>query len=71
MLQELTTATGAQLWAIGSMLFFILVFALMVLSILGKNRQELERCSQMPLDDEPPRSGDDAELPVLPGRQGE
>ena len=71
MLQELTTATGAQLWAIGSMLFFIVVFALVVGLILGKRNEELERCSRLPLDDAPPRPDEDAELSALPGRQGQ
>ncbi len=58
MIRELTTATDAQLWAIGSMLFFILAFTLVVLLIVSKRRPEIERCARLPLDDHPPSSGD-------------
>ena len=71
MLQELTSATGAQIWAIGSMLFFILVFALILLLVLRKNHQEMEHCSRLPLDDQPPMPREDAGRSALPGKQGQ
>jgi len=70
MFQQLTSATSAQAWAIGSMLFFMAVFALVVLRLVGSRREEMEHCARIPLDDEPPATGDDAGQPALPSSEG-
>lgn len=66
MLQELTSETAAQFWAISSMIFFMAVFAVAVFMLMGKRSDELEHCSRLPLDDEPPMPREDADA----SRQG-
>lgn len=70
MLQELTTATAAQAWAIGSLLFFLVVFALILLLTVGKSPEELMHCSRLPLNDDPPEPDGEAELSALPNGRG-
>ncbi len=57
MLHELSVASGAQGWAIGSMLFFIAAFSVIVVRALRRKREDLARLARLPLDDEPPAPG--------------
>ncbi len=54
MFQDLAAATGASFWAIASMLFFVVVFAAVALSVLGGKRETYEHLARLPLDDDAP-----------------
>ena len=59
MLQELTTQTGAGLWAIASLLFFIAVYAFVAVRLFRTKPEELEAQARLVLDDgsEPRQAG--------------
>ena len=59
MLQHLTSETGASAWAIASMLFFIAVFAVVMVRLWFATPAELEARAHMALDDDPPQNPDD------------
>ncbi|MGE0866869.1 MAG: hypothetical protein AB7P34_23435 [Vicinamibacterales bacterium] len=52
MLQELTAGTGAANWAIGSLLFFIAVYAVVVVRLVRARPEDLAARARMALDDE-------------------
>jgi len=52
MLQELTAGTGATNWAIGSLLFFIAVYALVMVRLYRARPEDLAAHARMALDDE-------------------
>ncbi|MBW2528381.1 MAG: hypothetical protein JRI23_29670 [Deltaproteobacteria bacterium] len=52
MIQQLATETGAHGWAIASMLFFIGVFALVVLRIWRTPKSEHQHNARLPLEDD-------------------
>jgi len=51
MLQELTASTGASLWAIASMLFFIAVYLVVTVRVVRAGNDELDARARMALDD--------------------
>ncbi|RLB45167.1 MAG: hypothetical protein DRI90_28745 [Deltaproteobacteria bacterium] len=51
MFQELAQQTSAQTWVIGSMLFFIGVFALVAIKVFRTPAAEHQARAQLPLDD--------------------
>ena len=51
MLQELAARSAASAWAIGSMLFFLAVFVALVVWVVLKRPEEMERHARLPLDD--------------------
>ncbi len=57
MLQELATQTGVAAWAIGSMLFFLAAWVAVVVWVVRKRPEELERQARLPLDDDGDREG--------------
>lgn len=71
MLQQITANTAAQFWAISSMFFFMAVFVVVVFLVLGKSREELDHCSSLPLDDDPPVPRDDADSSAHTSKQGQ
>jgi hypothetical protein len=52
MLQELTAETGAGLWATGSLLFFIAVYAFVTIRLMRTSTSELEQHARLALEDE-------------------
>ncbi|MNC92424.1 hypothetical protein D3C83_88500 [compost metagenome] len=52
MLQELTTQTGAGFWATASLLFFIAVYAVVVIRLVRARPEDLAARARMALDDE-------------------
>ncbi len=70
MLQELTAATGAQIWAIASMLFFLLAFLVAAAVAWRSSPAVLEACARLPLasDDETVDSTDSTPRAVGPNR---
>ena len=52
MIQQLAHDTGAHVWAIASMLFFIGVFTLVVVRVWRTPRAEHQHHARLPLDDE-------------------
>ncbi len=57
MLRELTANTGAELFAIGSTLFFIIVFAVVALRVLTRRSGSYDAAARLPLEDAPPARG--------------
>ncbi|MFA6109823.1 MAG: hypothetical protein WDA75_13740 [Candidatus Latescibacterota bacterium] len=58
MLQELAARTGAQAWAIASMLFFLLAFLTVAALAWHTEPTWAERCARLPLtSDDPPEGG--------------
>lgn len=53
MIQQLATDTGAHAWAIASMLFFIAVFALVVVRVVRTPKSEHQQNARLPLEDDP------------------
>ena len=51
MIQQLATETGAQAWAIASMIFFIAVFAVVILRVFNTPKAEHLNNARLPLDD--------------------
>jgi cbb3-type cytochrome oxidase subunit 3 len=51
-LQELAAQTGAAAWAIGSMLFFVAAWVAVVVWVMRKRPEDLERQARLPLDDD-------------------
>ena len=51
MFQELAQQTSAQTWVIGSMLFFMGVFALVAIKVFRTPAAEHQAHAQLPLDD--------------------
>lgn len=49
MLQDLAAQTGAQLWAIASMLFFLLAFLVVSLLVWRTEPEVANRCARLPL----------------------
>ena len=66
MLQELAEQTGAQSWAIASMLFFLAIWLFIAVRVYRAGTQEMDACARIALDDDdwqptvPPQSGDSA-----------
>jgi hypothetical protein len=52
MLQELTAGSGASMWAVGSMLFFIAVYVVVTVRAFRSSTAELDARARMPLDPE-------------------
>ena len=52
MLQELTASSGASIWAVSSMLFFIAVYVVVAVRAFRSSSADLDARAQMPLDDE-------------------
>jgi cbb3-type cytochrome oxidase subunit 3 len=61
MLEELVRATGASIWAIASMLFFLGAWSVMALKVWKSRPEELAACARMPLSDD---GGNARELPL-------
>ena len=61
MLEELARETGAKVWAIASMLFFLAAWTVMALKVWRSRPEELAACAQLPLSDD---GGDARELPL-------
>ena len=70
MMQQLAAATAAQVWAIASMVFFMAVFVVVVFQIVGKRHDEMEHCSRIPLNDDPPMPREDARHWAPSSKQG-
>ena len=51
MLQELAAGSGATAWAIGSLLFFIAVYALVMVRLFRTSREELDAHARRALDE--------------------
>jgi len=60
MLQELAARTGAAGWAIGSMVFFLAVFAAVLVWVVLRRPEEMEARARMPLGEEDGGTGDQA-----------
>jgi len=54
MLQELTANTGAGLFAIGSTLFFLVIFTAIAWRVLTRKAGAYDDTARLPLDDAPP-----------------
>ncbi len=52
MLEELTRNTGAGVWAIASMLFFLTVWAVVAVRTFRARPEELDALARMPLADD-------------------
>lgn len=52
MLQELTASSGAGAWAVGSMLFFIVVYVVVAVRAFRSPSGELDARARLPLDDD-------------------
>jgi cbb3-type cytochrome oxidase subunit 3 len=52
MLQELTASSGASIWAVSSMLFFIAVYAVVAVRAFRRSKTDLDARARMPLDDD-------------------
>jgi hypothetical protein len=52
MLQELATGSGAAAWAVGSLLFFVVVYALVMVRLFRTSGEELDAQARMALDDD-------------------
>lgn len=51
MLQELTAQTGAGMWAIASLLFFIGVYAFVAIRVCRARTEDLDAQARLALDD--------------------
>jgi len=60
MLQELTAATGAHVWAIGSLLFFVVVFVAITVRVVSRTSSHYQRLSRLPLEELAPDERDGA-----------
>jgi cbb3-type cytochrome oxidase subunit 3 len=58
MLKELATQTGAQGWAIASMLFFFAVYLVVALRTWRATRSEVRAVALLPLEDDPSHDPD-------------
>ncbi|MCC6988749.1 MAG: hypothetical protein IT181_07110 [Acidobacteria bacterium] len=58
MLQELTASTGASLWAIASMLFFIAVYLVVTVRVVRAGNDELDARARMALDPPSPEASE-------------
>jgi hypothetical protein len=54
MFQELTQATGAQMWAIGSLAFFFVVFVAIAVRVVSRRASHYDRHARIPLDEPTP-----------------
>jgi hypothetical protein len=61
MLEELATETGASVWTIASMLFFLSAWTVMAVRVWRARPEDLAACARMPLSDD---GGDARELPL-------
>jgi cbb3-type cytochrome oxidase subunit 3 len=52
MLRELTASSGASMWAVGSMLFFIAVYVVVAVRAFRTTAADLDAHARMPLDDD-------------------
>ncbi len=52
MLQELTAGSGASMWAVGSMLFFIAVYVVVAVRAFRSSAADLDARARMPLDED-------------------
>jgi len=52
MLQELATRSGAEAWAIGSMLFFLTVWTVMAVRTWRSSPEQMRSLAEQPLSDE-------------------
>jgi uncharacterized membrane protein len=50
MLQELAARTGATAWAVGSMLFFVVVWLVIAVRVLRTRPEELEAQARLALE---------------------
>ena len=58
MLQELAAGSGATAWAIGSLLFFVAVYALVMVRLFRTSGEELDAHARIALDDDTERRGE-------------
>ena len=63
MLQDLAAQTGAQIWAIASMLFFLLVFLVVALLVWRTEPEVANSCARLPLAADDQAGPDDEYLP--------
>jgi len=49
MLRELATETGAQVWAIASMVFFLLAFLVVAVRVWRAEPADVKTCAHLPL----------------------
>jgi cbb3-type cytochrome oxidase subunit 3 len=61
MFEELAKETGASVWAIASMLFFLGAWTVMALKVWRARPEEMAECARLPLADD---SGNARELPL-------
>ena len=61
MLQELTAATGAQVWAIASMFFFLLAFLIAAVLVWRTEPSVLEACARLPLAGDEEQGGGESD----------
>lgn len=52
MLQQLAAGTEAEGWAIGSMIFFLLFFLIVLFRVVTGKREEHEARARIPFEDE-------------------
>lgn len=52
MLQELTAASGASMWAVGSLLFFVAVYLVVAVRAFRSSSADLDARARLPLDDD-------------------
>lgn len=60
MLQELVAQTGATAWAIGSMVFFLTAWVVVVVWLVGQRPEELDAQARLPLEEDGPSEGKEA-----------
>jgi cbb3-type cytochrome oxidase subunit 3 len=71
MFQQLSAATGAQLWAIASMFLFIGVFLVVSVRVLSKSKDHFDHQARLPLDDDvSTRAASSAPRPTAPAGRG-
>ena len=52
MLQELTASSGASIWAVSSMLFFIAVYVVVAVRAFRSSTADLDARARLPLDED-------------------
>ena len=61
MLQELASSTGAGIWAVASMLFFLAVYVVVAVKVFRTPRRELDARARMALDDDEDGGGGESD----------
>jgi hypothetical protein len=65
-LQELAARTGAQVWAVASMLFFLLAYLVAAAVAWGAGPGWAARCARLPLAADDPSADGDRDTPGHP-----